>query len=136
MESEPHRQALAAGFPFARRHRFVGDEQIVQAAGPGEPHLVGGVEHARGIAEELPRAIERERLQKSLRRQSRPAAEQMVQLGRGDAGRFGDGLDLGLLAPMVADMADGAAHHVVIGRGGVKRCEIGDAIGRQHGCLH
>ena len=45
----------------------------------------------------------------------------MVQLGRRDAGRFGDGLDLGLLAPMAADMADGAAHHLVIGGGSGER---------------
>ena len=40
-----------------------------------------------------------------------------MQFGRRDAGGFRDGLDLGLLAPMAADMADGAAHHVVIGGG-------------------
>ena len=40
-----------------------------------------------------------------------------MQLGRRHAGGFGDGLDFGLLAPMAADMADGAAHHLIIGGG-------------------
>ena len=53
----------------------------------------------------------------------------MVQLGWCDAGGFGDGVDLGLLAPVLADVADGAAHHVVIGGGGIEQREIGNAIG-------
>ena len=40
-----------------------------------------------------------------------------MQFGWGDASGFGDGLDLGLLAPVAADVADGAAHHVVVGGG-------------------
>ena len=75
-------QPFAAGLPFARRHRLVGDEQIVQPARPGQADLVGGVEHARGIAQQLARMIERERLQERLRRQPGPAAEQMMQFGR------------------------------------------------------
>ena len=58
----------------------------------------------------------------------------MVQLGRGDAG-LGDGFDLRLVAPMIADVADGAAHDLVIGGGGGKRRQVGDAVGRKHGCL-
>ena len=110
VKAEMHRQPFAARFPFARRHRFVGDEQIVQPARAGQADLIGGVEHARRIAQQLPRAVERERLQERLRREPRPAAEQMMQLGRGDAGGFGDGFDLGLVAPMIADVSDGAAH--------------------------
>ena len=129
MKAEINRQAFAAGFPFARRHRFVGHEQIVQAAGAGQPDLISGVEHARGIAQQLPRAVERERLQERLRRQPGPAAEQVMQFGRRDAGGFGDGFDLGLLAPMAADMADGAAHDVVIGGRRGQRHRVLDAIG-------
>ena len=129
MKAEPHRQTLAAGLPFARRHRLVGDEQIVQPARARQADFVGGVEHARGIAQQLPRAVERQRLHKSLRGEPGPAAEQVMQLGRGDARRFGNGFDLGLLAPVLADIADGAAHHVVIGGGVIERREIGNAIG-------
>ena len=56
-----------------------------------------------------------------------------MQFGRRHAGRFGDGLDLGLLAPVAADMADGAAHDVVIVGGsasGVELSGLGDPIGR------
>jgi len=42
----------------------MGDEQIVQPAGAGQADLVGGVEHARGIAQQGARAVERERLEK------------------------------------------------------------------------
>ena len=129
-------EAFAARLPFAGRHRFMRHEQIVQAAGTGQADLVSGVEHACRIAQQLPRPVERQRLQKCLRREPRPAAEQVMQLGRRDAGGLGDGLDFGLLAPMAADMADGAAHHVVIGGGFGQKRRVGNAVGRQHGCLH
>ena len=105
------------------------DEQIVQPAWAGKADLVGRVEHARRIAQQLPRAVERERLQESLRRQPRPAAEQVVQFGWRDAGGFRDGFDLGLLAPMAADVADGAADDLVIGGGRVEWRRVGNAIG-------
>ena len=53
--------------------------------GPGQADLVGGVEHARRIAQQLARAVERDRLQEGFRRQPGPAAEQVVQFGRRDA---------------------------------------------------
>ena len=37
-----------------------------------------------------------------------------MQFGRRDLGGFGDGLDIRLVAPIAADMGDGAAHDVVI----------------------
>ena len=136
MEAIVNRQAFAAGFPFAGRHRLVGDEQVVQASGAGQADLVGGVEHARGIAQQIARAVEGERLQERFRRQPGPAAEQVVQLGRRDAGGFGDLFDLRLRAPVAADVSDGAAHDVVIGGGGGQRHGIGYSFGREHGGLH
>ena len=47
-----------------------------------------------------------------------------MQFGRRDAGGFGDGFDLGLLAPVAADMADGLAHDVIIGGGAGKRHRV------------
>ncbi len=32
----------------AGRHRIMGDEEVVQPAGPGQADVIGGVEHARG----------------------------------------------------------------------------------------
>ena len=118
MEAVVNRQPFAAGLPFAGRHRLVGDEQIVQPAGAGQADLVGGVEHACGIAQQIARAVERERLEEGLRREPGPAAEQMMQLGRRDAGGFGDLIDLRLGAPVAFDVSDGAAHDVVVGGGG------------------
>ena len=54
----------------------------------------------------------------------------MMQLGRCDAGGVGNGLDLRLLAPVVADIADGAAHHLVIGGGLVELTFVSDTVGR------
>ena len=93
-------EAFAAGLPFARRHRLVRDEQIVQPAGAGQADLVGRVEHAGRRAQQLARVVERQRLQEGLRRQPAPAAEQMMQIGGADAGGFRDGVDLGLRAPV------------------------------------
>ena len=56
-----------------------------------------------------------------------------MQFGRRDAGGFGDLFDLRLVAPMAADVGDGAAHDVVVGGGRVERLEVGNAIGREHG---
>ena len=52
-----------------------------------------------------------------------------MQFGRRNAGGLRDGFDLGLLAPMAADMADGAAHNVVIGRRSRQRHRVLDAFG-------
>ena len=130
------REPFAAGLPFAGRHRLVGDEQVVQPARPGEPHFISSVEHGGGGAQQRARAVERDRLQEGFRRQARPAAEQMMQLGRGDADRVRDLLDLGLLAPLLRDEADGLADDVVVACRRVQRREVGNAIGREHGVLH
>ena len=61
VEAVAQLQAFAAGFPFAGRHRFVRHEQIVQPAGAGQPDFVGRVQHARGIAQDLARMVERQR---------------------------------------------------------------------------
>ena len=52
-----------------------------------------------------------------------------MQIGGGDAGGVGDGVDLGLRAPVAADMRDGAAHDVVIGRRCRQRREAGETVG-------
>ena len=59
-----------------------------------------------------------------------------MQLGRRDAGRFRDGVDLRLRAPVLGDERDGAAHDVVVGGGVGQRREVGNAVGREHGSLH
>ncbi len=107
----------------------MGDEQIVQPPGAGEADLVGGIEHARGFAQQRPRMVEGEGLQKVLGGQPGPAPEQMMQLGGADAGGFRDVGDLGLGAPIAADMRDGAPHHVIVGGGVGEPGGIGNAIG-------
>ena len=42
-----------------------------------------------------------------------------MQFGGRDAGGFGNGVDLGLVAPMPGDMGDGAAHDVIVVGGGL-----------------
>ncbi len=108
----------------------MGHEQVVQPARTAQPDLVGGVEHAGGIAQQIARVIERQRGKEILRRQPGPAAEQMMQFGRRHLGSFRDGVDIGLLAPIAADMGDGSTHHVVIVGGAG---EIADAVGGEHG---
>ena len=52
-----------------------------------------------------------------------------MQLGRGDADGVRDLLDLGLLAPVLRDEADGAADDVVVAGGRVQRREVGTRSG-------
>jgi hypothetical protein len=129
-------EAVAAGLPLARRHRLVRHEQIVQPARTRQPDLERGVEHARRVAQQPARMVERDRLQEGLGSEPRPAAEQMMQLGGGDAGGRGDRLGLRLVAPVLGDERDGAAHHVIVGGRDGERREIGNTVGREHGCLH
>src|SRR5262249_39556974 len=82
------------------------------------------------------RAVERQRLQEGLGREPGPTSEQVVQLGRGDASHFRDRLDRRLLAPVLADVRDGAAHDVIIGCGGAEPCQVRPAFGREHEFLH
>ena len=97
------------------------DEEIVQPAGPGKAHLVGRVEHGGGLLQQGARVIERDRLQEILRRHPGPAAEKMMQFGRADTGSFRDRFDLGLHAPVAANMSDGAADDFVIVSGALER---------------
>ncbi len=53
-----------------------------------------------------------------------------MQIGGADAGGVGDGVDLGLRAPIAADMGDGAPHDVVIRRRRGQRGEVGEAVGQ------
>src|SRR5262249_62045966 len=80
MEAVGELEAFAARLPFAGRHRLVGDEQVVQPAGAGEADLVARVEHARGVAQQLARMVERQRLYERLACQPAPAAEPMIPL--------------------------------------------------------
>jgi hypothetical protein len=114
MEAVVDDETFAAGFPFAGRHRLVGDEEVVQAAGTGKADLVARIEHARRIAQQAPRVVERDRLQERLRRQAGPAAEQVVQVCHRNADRVCDGFDFGLRAPLLRDEGDRIADDRVI----------------------
>ena len=129
-------QPGAAGFPFPRRHRFVGDEEIVQPSRPRETDLERGVEHAGGVPQQPAGMVEGERLQECLGRDPGPAAKQMVEIAGAHAGRCRDGLDFRLCTPALGDERNGAAHDFVVGGVAAERLDVGDAIGREHGCLH
>ena len=103
MKAETQRHAGAAGFPFARRHRLMGDEQIVQPARAGQPDFEAA---SSTLAESRSSsgAVERQRLHEGLWRQPGPAAKQMVQFGRRDAGGFRHGFDRRLRAPVAREM--------------------------------
>ena len=58
--------------------------------------------------------VERDRLEERLGSEAGPAAEQVMQLVGRDAGGMGDRLDLGLGAPMLGDIGDGAADDAVV----------------------
>src|SRR4051794_33499019 len=60
----------------------------------------------------------------------------MMQLGGRHTRGFGDLFDLRLIAPVAADVRDGAADDVIVGRGRGGRLEAGDTVGREHGVLH
>src|SRR4029078_11078774 len=72
--------------------------------------------------------VERERLQECFRRQSAPAAEQMMQVGRGNVRCARNDIDFGLGAPVSADMGDGATHDVVVRGRCRKRCDATEAL--------
>ena len=114
VEAEAHGEPRAAGLEVARRHRLVGDEEVVQAARAGQADLVGRVEHARRVGEERLGVVERDRLQEGLRRQPAPAPEEVVHMGGRQPDMGGDRLERGLVAPALGDEGDDAAHALVI----------------------
>src|SRR5262245_30964479 len=130
MEPVSDGQAFTARLPFAGRHRFVGDEQVVKPARTRQADLVSGVEDACRGAQKFARAVKRKCLQKSFWRQSAPATKQVMQVGRGYAGRMSDRVDLRLGSPVPANMRDRAAHNVVVRGRSRKRRELGETIGQ------
>jgi hypothetical protein len=66
MKTVVQRHAGAAVLPFARRHRLMGDEEIVQPAGTGQPRVERGVQDACGVAQQALGVIERQRLHEGL----------------------------------------------------------------------
>ena len=75
--------------------------------------------------------IERQGLKEGFRRQPAPAAEQMVQIGCGYSGRICNHIDLRLRLPVSANVSDGAAHDIVVGRRGREWGEFGEAFGQR-----
>jgi hypothetical protein len=73
-----------------------------------------------------------ERLKEGLGRDCGPAAKQMVQLAGAHSRRCGNGVDLGLGAPALADKSDGAAHDGIVGGGADKRLAIANRVGGEH----
>ena len=57
----------------AGRHAFVGDEEIMQAAGPGQTDLIGGIEHGGRVAQQLAGMVDGEGLEEGLGAQARPS---------------------------------------------------------------
>ena len=135
MKSVTQRHAGAAVLPFARRHRLMGDEQIVQPSRARKPGVEGGVEHAGGIAQQALGVIERQRLHEGLWRQPGPAAKQMVQLIGRDAGGIRHRFDGRLRAPVLRDEGDGAPHRIIVAQRGVLGARLGEAV-IIHGEVH
>ncbi len=114
MKAVAQHHAFAALLPFARRHRLMGDKQIMQPSRPGQTGIVGGIEHAGGIAQKTLGVIQRQRLHKVFRREAGPAAEQVMQFVGRQMCRVRHRLDGRLRAPLFGDEPDRAAHGVVV----------------------
>ena len=106
----------------------MGDEQIVQPARARQAGVERGVEHAGGIAQQALGMVERQRLHEGLWRQPGPAAEQMVQFVRRDAGGIRHRFDGRLRAPVLRDEGDGAPHRIIVAERGVLGARLGQAM--------
>jgi hypothetical protein len=60
----------------------------------------------------------------------------VVQLAGAHSGRRRNRIDLWLLAPVLGNERDGAAHDGVVGGGAAEPVAIVNPIGRKHGGLH
>ncbi|ESW89906.1 hypothetical protein X772_06775 [Mesorhizobium sp. LSJC280B00] len=107
-------EPCAAGLVIARRHRFVGDEQIVQPAWAGHAEFERGFKQRHAGIEQLARMIEGDGLQKSLGRQAGPAGEQLLQPGRCLADLLGQHFQRRLVAIVEADLFDGTTDDFVV----------------------
>ena len=109
-------QSLGASLPFARRHRLVRHEEIMQASGTGEAKLVGGVQQAGAVLQQGLRVIEREGLQEGLRRDAGEAAEEMVEMRFRQADMRRDLVETGLPAPAGRHVFQRPAHAIIVRR--------------------
>ena len=127
-------EAIAARLVVAGRHRLVGDEEIVQAAGTGHAELERRFEQRHALVEQFSRVIERHRLQEGFRRQAGPAGEELLQPGRGLADIVRQCLQRRLVAVVEADLLDDAAHGLVVASCG--RDVLLEDRGYRHAGIH
>ena len=78
VEAVSQRQVVAT--IVAGGQRLVGDEQVMQAARAGKADVIGRIQHARRIAQKLARPLDGDSLQERLRRQARPALEDVLKV--------------------------------------------------------
>ncbi len=128
MEAVSERQIVAP--IVARSQRLVGDEQVMQPARAGKADVIGRVEHARRVAQEFPRALDGDGLQERLRRQPRPALENVLEVRSRKADMVGDRLDRRLIAIAPGDELDRALDDGVIGAGGRSAGNVEHAVRR------
>jgi hypothetical protein len=116
MKAVTDREAPAALLPFARRHGFMGDEQVVQPAGAGKAKLEACIEHIRRLMQDRAGMVERHRCKKVLGRQTAPAAEQIGKRARGRPCSLGDRLDARLRVEVLRDKGDRPPHGLIVVR--------------------
>ena len=109
-------EATAMGLVDAGRHALMGHKEIMQAARAGKPELIGGVEDGGRIPQQLAGMVEGDRLQEGLGAQARPAREQALQMGGAEACLIRQGLERGLVAPVLGNESQRVFDQIVIVR--------------------
>src|SRR5262249_21394238 len=74
------REAAAARLVLAWRHRFLADEQIVQARRAAQARLIGRAEHALAALQARLGAVQRQVAQELLRADANPAREDALEV--------------------------------------------------------
>jgi hypothetical protein len=108
-------QPGAAVFEFARRHRFHRHEEVVEAAGAGEAGVVGRVEHAVRLRQQLLRVLDSQKLEKALRADAGPTSEDALQVAGAETQRGGKLIQVRLGRVMGFQVFDGGGHQRIVG---------------------
>ena len=98
IEPGAHVLVLAGGDAFEI------DEQVVQPRRPGQPGIVGGIEHRLRPVERPLGVVERQVAEELFRADPGPAGEQALEMKRAEGGGIRDVVQLRLVAEIVADI--------------------------------
>ncbi len=117
-------QACPATLGVTRRHRLMGDEQVVQTPGPRQTRLESCIEHAGTVFQRLAGGVMGQCPDEFFRRDTDPARKDPLKMVRRKTGRPGGPVEVRMVPPIITQKSQGTGNAVIILGRGVERIEF------------